>query len=172
MGPRRPGHPDRITTRRNDRAQRLPDGGHVRNGETFTVTAVHPDGSLDARPTRETGPDKVNGHGGAASTSIRLPAEYVAEHVELGYAVTAHRAQSTTVGTAHVITGVGMAREHLYVAMTRGRDANHVYVPLDHRDGMDEAHHGVATGPAAATGREVLEQIGRASCRERVLMPV
>jgi conjugative relaxase-like TrwC/TraI family protein len=156
---------DRITTRRNDRAQRLPDGGHVRNGETFTVTAVHPDGSLDARPTRAEGnnQDRAADPGAdAASGSVRLPADYVAEHVELGYAITAHRAQSTTVGTAHVITGPGMAREHLYVAMTRGRDANHAYIPLDHHDGIDgidEAHHDHAPGPAPATGRDVLEQI-------------
>jgi hypothetical protein len=153
---------DRITTRRNDRAQRLPDGGHVRNGETFTVVAVHPDGSLDAHPARAaaTGEAPVNGLGRDASASIRIPSEYVAEHVELGYAITAHRAQSTTVDTAHVITGPGMTREHLYVAMTRGRGANHAYVPLDHHDFEDEAHH---TDPSAergpVSGRELLEQI-------------
>jgi conjugative relaxase-like TrwC/TraI family protein len=152
---------DRITTRRNDRAQRLPDGGHVRNGETFTVVAVHHDGSLDAHPALDAGSGEalVNGLGRDASASIRLPSEYVAEHVELGYAITAHRAQSTTVDTAHVITGPGMAREHLYVAMTRGRDANHAYVPLDHHDDIDEAHHSDAPGHGPVTGREVLEQI-------------
>jgi conjugative relaxase-like TrwC/TraI family protein len=152
---------DRITTRRNDRAQRLPDGGHVRNGETFTVVAVHPDGSLDARATRESGQGKGDGAGvDAPSVPVRLPADYVAEHVELGYAITAHRAQSATVDTAHVITGPGMTREHLYVAMTRGRGANHAYVPLDHHDDLDEAHHSDSSaerGPV--TGREVLEQI-------------
>jgi conjugative relaxase-like TrwC/TraI family protein len=153
---------DRITTRRNDRAQRLPDGGHVRNGETFTVTAVHPDGSLDAHPALAAGSGEapVNGLGTDASASIRIPSEYVAEHVELGYAITAHRAQSATVDTAHVITGPGMTREHLYVAMTRGRDANHAYVPLDHHDDIDEAHHtdsSAERGPVS--GREVLEQI-------------
>ncbi len=150
---------DLITTRRNDRAQRLPDGGHVRNGETFIVTAVHADGSLDARPTRERGQDQDNGQGEAGSRAVRLPADYVAEHLELGYAITAHRAQSTTVDTAHVITGPGMAREHLYVAMTRGRAANHAYVPLDHHDDFGETHNSDATGHAPVTGREVLEQI-------------
>jgi len=155
---------DRITARRNDRAQRLPDGGHIRNGATFTVTAVHPDGSLDAAPARTGGNAQATGGEGAGldagSWPVRLPAHYVAEHVELGYAITAHRAQSTTVGTARVLTGPGMAREHLYVAMTRGRDANHVYVPLDHHlDELDEAHHGDAGGPAPTTGREALERI-------------
>jgi conjugative relaxase-like TrwC/TraI family protein len=151
---------DRITTRRNDRAQRLPDGGHIRNGATFTVTAVHSDGSLDARPTpaAASGKAPVDGLGRDASASIRIPSEYVAEHVELGYAITAHRAQSTTVATAHVITGPGMAREHLYVAMTRGRDANHAYVPLHHHD-LDEDHHADAGLLAPTTRREALEKI-------------
>ena len=152
---------DRITTRRNDRTQRLPDGGHVRNGETFTVTAVHPDGSLDAHPARDAASSEapVDGLGRDASASIRIPAEYVAEHVELGYAITARRAQSTTVDTAHVITGPGMTREHLYVAMTRGRDANHAYVPLDRYDDIDEVHHTDSAERGPVTGREVLEQI-------------
>jgi hypothetical protein len=41
---------DWIITRQNDRRLRIPDGGHVRNGATWTVTAVHPDGTLDAVP--------------------------------------------------------------------------------------------------------------------------
>jgi hypothetical protein len=152
---------DRVTTRRNDRSQRLPDGGHVRNGETFTVVAVHPDGSLDAHPARDAASREapVNALGRDATASIRIPAEYVAEHVELGYAITAHRAQSATVDTAHVVTGPGMTREHLYVAMTRGRAANHAYVPLDHHPDIDEAHHTDATDLLPVTGREVLEQI-------------
>jgi hypothetical protein len=98
---------------------------------------------------------------------VRLPADYVAELVELGYAITAHRAQSATVDTAHVITGPGMTREHLYVAMTRGRDANHAYVPLDRHDDIDEVHHTDAAGHAPVTGREVLEQILATSGAER-----
>ena len=54
-----------------------------------------------------------------------------AEHVDPGYATTAHRAQGVTVDTAHILTTPGMAREALYVAMTRGRHANHLYVPTD-----------------------------------------
>ncbi len=53
-----------------------------------------------------------------------------------------------------------MTREHLYVAMTRGRGANHAYVPLDRHDDFDEVHHtdsSAERGPVR--GREVLEQI-------------
>ena len=118
---------DRIITRRNDRTLRSPDGQHVRNGDLWTVTALHPDGSLDATPA--SGERRSTARG-----SVRLPAGYVAEHVDLGYAITVHRAQGATVDRAHVLTSPSMGREALYVAMTRGRDANTVYVATDHPD--------------------------------------
>jgi hypothetical protein len=47
---------------------------------------------------------------------------------ELGYAVTDHAAQGRTVHTGlPVITGTE-DRQHAYVALTRGTDANHAYV--------------------------------------------
>ncbi|WP_192497499.1 C-terminal helicase domain-containing protein [Pseudoclavibacter sp. CFCC 11306] len=50
----------------------------------------------------------------------------------LGYAITAHRAQGSTVDTAHAIVhSPEMTRESLYVSMTREREANHVYVATD-----------------------------------------
>jgi ATP-dependent exoDNAse (exonuclease V) alpha subunit len=52
----------------------------------------------------------------------------VAGHVELGYAVTAHRAEGMTVDTAHVLATAAMTREAFYVAMTRGRHTNTTYV--------------------------------------------
>ena len=58
--------------------------GFVRNGQQWIVEQARADGSLTVRLT---GPD---GRPGAAS--VTLPAWYVRDHVELGYAVTAHRA--------------------------------------------------------------------------------
>ena len=118
---------DTIVTRRNDRTLRLPDGQHVRNGTLWTVTATHDDGSLTAAPlgggaTRDAGDPGL---------SIRLPAAYVTEHVDLGYAITAHRAQGITVDTSHTLASPATSREALYVAMTRGRDANHTYLISD-----------------------------------------
>jgi len=78
--------------------------------------------------------------------------------VQLGYAITAHRAQSRTVDTAHVITGPAMTREHLYVALTRGRGANHAYTPLGQGAG-DERHQQLDLYDQPRTGRQVLEQI-------------
>ena len=44
-----------------------------------------------------------------------------------GYAVTVHVAQGATVNRAYVL-GHGLSRESGYTAMSRGRDANHLYV--------------------------------------------
>ncbi len=93
---------------------------------------------------------------------VVLPRYYVAEHVELGYAATVHRAQGRTVDTCHLVAAPGMAREHLYVGLTRGRDANHVYIDTDH-PWDDEAHR---SSPTPVTGRRILEQIMATSTAE------
>ena len=64
-----------------------------------------------------------------------LPREYLGEHLDLVYAVTAHRAQGDTVDTSHVVVTPGTTRENLYVTMTRGRESNIAYVALDQPDG-------------------------------------
>ena len=69
------------------------------------------------------------GRDGNLRGSVVLPAAYVEANVELGYATTVHRAQGMTVDTAHTfIDPTTATRERLYVAMTRGATANHVYV--------------------------------------------
>ncbi len=131
---------DLIITRRNDRRLRTGHGGWVRNGDRWRVTDVRRDGSLVVRrlDRRWTG------------TRV-LPSEYVAEHVDLGYAVTAHRAQGMTVDTAHVVVNGSTTRENLYVSMTRGRDSNIAYVALDK---PDDSH--TAPEPDEVTARTVL----------------
>ena len=117
---------DRIITRRNDR--RLRNGKDwVRNGDTWTIIDVRDDGSVTTRRT-----------GRRFGGSIVLPASYVAEQVNLGYAITAHRAQGVTVDTAHVLVEPTTTRENFYVAMTRGKQSNQAYVVLDRAD--DHAH--------------------------------
>ncbi len=106
---------DRVVTRQNDR--RLSTGrGWIRNGDQWTVTDTHPDGSMSVRPV-----NKGNGR-------VVLPAAYVAEHVELAYASTAHRAQGRSVDTAHAMVSPITTREVLYVSATRGREHNRLYV--------------------------------------------
>jgi conjugative relaxase-like TrwC/TraI family protein len=114
---------DVVITRQNDRRIRTMRGGWVKNGDRWKVTDIRCDGAV---VVKRMGP----GRGGRTV----LPAEYVAGHVELGYAVTAHRAQGITVDTAHVVVTSSTTRENLYVSMTRGRDANIAYVALDQPD--------------------------------------
>jgi conjugative relaxase-like TrwC/TraI family protein len=135
---------DRIITRRNDRRLRSKNGqAYVRNGDRWTVAHVSRDGSITIRP-------EGRRFGGA----MVLPAAYVAEHVDLGYAITAHRAQGVTTDTSHVVVTGTTTRENFYVAMTRGRHENHAYVAIDP---VDDAH--VAPHPSDnpdATARSVL----------------
>ena len=53
--------------------------------------------------------------------------------MQLGYATTVHAAQGMTVDTAHAVLTGDEARQLLYVAVTRGRAANHLYLatPFD-----------------------------------------
>lgn len=111
---------DLVVTRRNDR--RLSTGsGWVKNGDRWQVTGHREDGALKVR---RLGPsDHPQGR------TLVLPAAYVREDLELGYATTAHRAQGATVDTAHALVDPETAsREQIYVAMTRGKQRNHAYV--------------------------------------------
>jgi hypothetical protein len=135
---------DRVITRENNRY--LTTGkGWVKNGDEWIVTQVGEDKTLTVR--RPTG-----------GPTIILPADYVAEHVDLGYATTAHRAQGATVDTAHaIVTGPTMSREVLYVAMTRGRTDNIAYVATDQLIDEDTSH-----GPVEHwTAHEVLSAVLR-----------
>jgi hypothetical protein len=77
----------------------------------------------------------------------------VSEHVELGYASTAHRAQGRTVDTAHAMVSPTTTRELLYVMATRGREVNRLYVDT-HYDPDPETSHGQTREPQ--TARDVL----------------
>ena len=155
---------DTVITRHNNRGLVDGTGGHVRNGDTWTVTGVSADGDLTVVPADRPG------------RAVHLPAHYVAEHVQLGYAITVHRAQGRTVDHAHVIATPGMSREHLYVGLTRGRASNHAYVVTDDdgpvvgsHDGVDGGHHDVEAhhrGGPDQTGRDVLRQILATSSAE------
>ena len=106
---------DVIITRRNHRRLTISGSNWVKNGDRWHVDEVHPDGSLTAR------------HLGLGR-AIKLPAAYVAEHVHLGYATTVHGAQGMTADTAHLVATGEESRQTLYVGVSRGRQANHVYL--------------------------------------------
>lgn len=122
---------DLVVTRLKDR--RLSTGrAWVKNGDRWQVARRYDDGSLAVR--RLGRGDKPHGK------DLVLPAKYVREEVELGYASTVHRAQGASVGTAHaLIDSEASSRELFYVAMTRGKHRNHAYVIVPDADEL-EAH--------------------------------
>ena len=113
---------DVIRTRHNARWLPLSGTDYVRNGYTFEILDVARDGALRARH-RGTGRE------------ITLPADYVTEHVTLGYASTINGAQGSTAGhSCHVVGAEHLTRQQLYVALTRGRAENHLYLSTAEAD--------------------------------------
>jgi conjugative relaxase-like TrwC/TraI family protein len=106
-----------ITTRRNDRRLRTSAFDWVKNGDRWTVLTAQWDNRLRVRHAR-------------SGRTIRLPASYVRDFAELGYATTIHTAQGITADTMHgLITGTD-SRQQLYAMCTRGRFSNHIYLQL------------------------------------------
>ncbi|MHB8335736.1 MAG: MobF family relaxase [Acidimicrobiales bacterium] len=126
---------DLVVTRENNRRLKT-DTGWVKNGDVWTVSAIHDDGSLTVT--------RIDGHG-----SVVLPARYVTEHVELAYATTVHRAQGRTVDSAHAFVSPTTTREVLYVALTRGSESNHLYVDTHYDPDPDTGHDGLTEVPSA-----------------------
>lgn len=116
---------DLIVSRNNDRRLSVCDTDWVKNGDRWQVTAVHRDGSVTAARLH------------SCSRRVWLPAAYVAEHVQLGYAATVHSAQGMTVDTSHTVLNGSESRQLLYVALSRGRVENHLYLATDAR--IDDA---------------------------------
>jgi DNA primase catalytic core len=122
---------DAVITRRNERTLPLGATDWVKNGDRWTVTAVHDSGALDVVHQRTGRP-------------VTLPADYVTEHVTLGYATTVHGAQGVTADTCYAVATGAETRQLLYVALTRGRHANHVFLLT----GGDGEPHSVMTRDA------------------------
>ncbi|GAB3289067.1 MobF family relaxase [Parasphingorhabdus pacifica] len=109
---------DLIVTRHNDRLKTLFGGkDFVKNGDTWQVLGFRPGGGLKLRH---------QGSGG----NVTLPADYVAEHVELAYAATVNRSQGMSIkgGSAHGVVPQGLSREQLYTQVTRAEHHNQLYV--------------------------------------------
>jgi conjugative relaxase-like TrwC/TraI family protein len=145
---------DQIVTLRNDRTLTTTSGRWVRNGDRWAITARHADGSLAV--------SHLDGHG-----RTTLPADYVADHVHLAYALTTHKAQGLTVDRAVAVVDETTTAEGLYVAMTRGRHDNTALVCVD---AVDHDHHDPPRDPtdvlAAAISRRSAEQAALAALRD------
>jgi hypothetical protein len=142
---------DLVVTRQNNRL--LSCGrGWVKNGDQWLVQEVAADGAVTVARTM--------GAGMPGGRQVVLPADYVRQHVELGYATTAHRAQGRTVDTAHAFVSVTTQREVLYVAATRGRESNRLYVDTMYDPDADTQHGLPAERDAGDVLRQVLEARG------------
>ncbi|HUR22277.1 MAG TPA: AAA family ATPase [Acidimicrobiales bacterium] len=127
---------DRVATRRNDRLRTY--AGHVvRNRQTWDVEEVAADGSLLlADPERG---------------RVRLPAAYVARHVELGWAVTGYGNQGDTTDHGICVVESSSTRAGVYVGMTRGRGRNiALVVDGSGLEDAEEAFTAVIARPANA----------------------
>ena len=117
---------DTIVTRQNARRLIVNSGqDFVKNGDLWRVTDLHDDGRITAQHIQ---------HGG----KVTLPAHYVEQSVELGYASTIHRAQGSTVDTAHALVDASTDRAGAYVALTRSRENNQLYVALADGEKRDD----------------------------------
>ncbi|AKK30236.1 MobF family relaxase [Mycobacterium sp. EPa45] len=114
---------DVIISRRNDptisfhhstpNAESLPS---VRNGNRWRVAGIDAKRNLLGAERLDDGARAL------------FDQNYFREHVNLGYAVTAHSAQGVTADTSVAVLSETTTRRLLYVAMTRGRHANHAYI--------------------------------------------
>jgi len=137
---------DVVVTRLNHRALTT-STGWVKNGDDWIITAIHPDGSATVRRP-------------AGDAFAMLPAEYVAQYVELGYATTAHRAQGRTVDAAHSYVTAATLREPLYVMATRGRETNRLYVDTAYDPDVATSHEKPDPVPVDDVLRTVIANTG------------
>ncbi len=125
---------DRILCRRNQ------DRLDVLNGDLGTVVAVDPrQMTLTVRLDRD-------------PETRELPGWYLtAGHADYGYALTGHKAQGVTTGRTFTIIAGGTNREWAYVAMSRGRQANTLYL-ANPAHGDEECTHFTHIGHHDALG--------------------
>ena len=134
---------DRVMTLKN--SSRL----GVSNGDRGTVTRVDPTRS-EITFRRDDG------------TLITLPGVYLeAGHLTHAYAMTGHKTQAMTTNKAFVLGDETLYREWTYVAMSRGRNDNRLYVVA----GVDIEREEV--GGEVATIQEPLEEVIDAVGRSR-----
>ncbi len=140
---------DTVRTRSNDRRNPLSQTDWVRNGDRWIVEKVGRDGSLRVRHIE-------------LGRSVTLDADYVQSATELGYAGTVHSAQGSTADTCHVVATGDETRQLAYVGLTRGKQANHLYLATASDGDMHTAmtERGMLPPTAVDDLREILRRDG------------
>jgi conjugative relaxase-like TrwC/TraI family protein len=126
----------------------------LRNGDRFRVLAANDSGGLVVTDLRGRG-------------TTTLPTGYLAAHAEYGWAATIDGAQGATTDIGIVLARSGLDREHLYVAMTRGRLENHVHTTPELATGDAGPHHHppTPTGTTATAWPDRRQGFGQAPGR-------
>ena len=143
---------DIVATRRNQRQLQTTTGEVIRNRELWTVTQISDAGDLTVA--------QLDGQG-----TVTLPAEYVCDHVRLGYAATEPGNQSDTQTGSITLATPATTGRGLYVAMTRGQQENSVRVVTETHDIAEACDilQGIMTSdradvPAVAQRRQLAQQ--------------
>ena len=131
---------DVVATRRNDRHRRANDGLPVRNGDRWVVTAATGSGDVVLEHLER----------GAEAT---VTAAYAAKHLDLGYAITQTRVQSTTVDASLTLIAGSTGRDQLYVGLSRGRAENWLHIICDQPAADPE------TAPAHTEPEQVIDAV-------------
>ena len=157
---------DLVAARRND--YRI----GVTNRLQYVIRAIEDDGSLLVEQVSDPHhpDDGSSGDGTTSGRVIRLPASYVGQDVQLGYASTVHAAQGLTVDSGHLVTDGDVDDKALYVALTRGglRNTAHVVTTTDSGDPVEATtSDGPGTTVLASQSRRPSAQAVLRSCLDR-----
>jgi conjugative relaxase-like TrwC/TraI family protein len=100
--------------------------------------------------------------------TVAVNARYVADgHMTYGYAITGHKAQGMTTDHSFVLADQTLYREWAYVAMSRGRSSNRMYVVAG--DDRERREVGGEIEPVAYPLAEVSRALGRSHAKELAL---
>lgn len=117
---------DKVLTRKNNYQLKTNQGkDFVKNGDLWKIRAIAEDGAILLQHSNHRG-------------MVTLPREYASEYVQLGYASTINRAQGSTVDTTHAVVDASTDRAAAYVALSRGRESNKLYVATDESTSRDD----------------------------------
>jgi hypothetical protein len=107
----------------------------VRNGNRWRVAAV------------DIGRNRLAAERLSDGARVVFDGDYLTEHVSLGYAATVHAAQGVTTDTSLAVLGDNSSRAMVYVALTRGRNANHAFIYQRATGEADHQHSAPVTDP-------------------------